>query len=282
MFLCHVIFDTLIIRQCVRTSTVLSTLLFYSEVGPFFFRSCANLSARRESEKVDNFISPSPSAMSFSEVILSSAWVRSNVLASPTDFFHLLHLPSAFSVCLDADSIPNSQFPFCKKKRNTQVDATNHRHFFLDKHPFEGEVCRLVFSFPEGLFPVAVCLSQEFSRGEQDGREPFHFPFGLLLVLWIMFHSKLISSIALAFRLPSYAISTLPVSLPSDLPLAAVSPEARFSSCLSREEKCFSRFFRSRYRTTIVLESVVVSRFTFLNSILNVRRDSNRLSCSDS
>ena len=51
---------------------------------------------------------------------------------------------------------------------------------------------------------------------------------------------------------------------PSTCPLAAAAPEAGFSSCLSREDKCFSRKCLFQVLDHHSLKSGVVSRFTFL------------------
>ena len=57
-----------------------------------------------------------------------------------------------------------------------------------------------------------------------------------------------------------------PFPLSLDLPLAAAAPEAGFSSCLSREEKCFSRLFYNQVSDHHVL------RYTPEDSILKVQR----------
>ena len=63
--------------------------------------------------------------------------------------------------------------------------------------------------FLEGLFLVGVPFTKEFRRGELDGREPLSFSHGFSLLLLIVFQSTLISSRALTFYCPLYAISTV-------------------------------------------------------------------------
>ena len=128
------------------------------------------------------------------------------------------------------------------------------------------------FSFAEELVPVGVPLSKKFRRGEVGCREPFPFPLDSRLV----FGSCVIPH--LSPREHGHHVVHCTQSpqflfpLPLDLLLAAVAPEAGCSSCLAREEKCFSRFFSSKYRTAIFVESGVVSRFTSVNSIFNAQR----------
>ena len=89
---------------------------------------------------------------------------------------------------------------------------------------------------------------QGFRHGELDGRELQPFP---LIVR--KFH---------CFFVP----------LPFDLPSAAATPVAGFASCLSQGEKCFSRFFCSRYRTSMFFSLLLSFDFPFLKSILSVQR----------
>ena len=84
---------------------------------------------------------------------------------------------------------------------------------------------------------------------------------------WVVFHSTLV----LCIQFPLFLLP-----FPSDLPLVAAAPEVGFSSCPSRQEKCFSRTSCSKYRTTIFLG--LVSRFAFLKTILNVQRKQRLLS----
>ena len=86
------------------------------------------------------------------------------------------------------------------------------------------------FSFTEGRFPVGVPLSKEFRR-----REPLPFPLGSLASS--LDRSTLISPRALTFCCPLQTISSV-----FSFALGLAAPEAGFSSCLSREEKYFSRF----------------------------------------
>ena len=74
-------------------------------------------------------------ALNFSEVIFSSAWVISGILATATEFFRFFGSPPAFSVCWKAHQQTNLQLPFFDEK-GTHVDAHNHRHFLLTLAPF--------------------------------------------------------------------------------------------------------------------------------------------------
>ena len=115
------------------------------------------------------------------------------------------------------------------------------------------------FSFLGGHFPVGVHLSEEFRCGELVDRELCPFSFGFLFILWIVsFHTYLLESTEL-FVVHCSESPMILFHLPLDWPSAAAAPEAGCSSCLSREEKCFSRTFCSRYRTTIFC-SLVLSR----------------------
>ena len=88
---------------------------------------------------------------------------------------------------------------------------------------------------------MGVHLWKEFRRGELDFRELLPCPLDYRLFSGSCF-TTLVSSRALTFCCPLYAITTVYFSLP----LAGAAPEAGFLSCLSREEKCFSRIFWSR------------------------------------
>ena len=122
--------------------------------------------------------------------------------------------------------------------------------FFLDSHSF-GKATHI-----EGLFLVWVPLSKELHRGELESGTS-RFSFGVSLILWIVFLSTLISSRSMTFCCPSSVICNLYFPSSLDLPLAAAAPEAGFSSCLSREAKCRSRIFCSKYRSTICFFSLV-------------------------
>ena len=103
------------------------------------------------------------------------------------------------------------------------------------------------------------------------GSRTLTFSFGLSLLLWIVFHTTLISS--RASRLP-----LLLFLLPLDMSLGAAAPEAGFSSSLSREEKCFSGVFCSKFQTTIKKKkSCVVSRFKHTDGTLYYTRSSQLL-----
>ena len=78
------------------------------------------------------------------------------------------------------------------------------------------------------------------------------------LCLWVLaysldrvsFHTDLLESIDLLLSIVGN-LHLFIFPLPLDLPLAAAAPEAGFSSCVSREEKCFSRIVCSRYWSAI-------------------------------
>ena len=68
-------------------------------------------------------------------------------------------------------------------------------------------------------------------------------PFGFLPLFRIVLHATLIISRALNFRSTLYAIPLFLVSVPFDLPLAAATPQGRFSDGFSLEKEGLSRFF---------------------------------------
>ena len=152
--------------------------------------------------------------------------------------------PTNETVGFSAHLLLRVQFLF--RKKNTQVDARNQAFPFGQPPFFQNEACWLVFFFSlRFLFLRIVAYVHD--------RVSFHtFPLGSIDLL------SIVRSIHCFF---SFALT-----------LVAVSSEAGFSNCLSRKRKCFSRFVSSMHRTTICFKSGVVSRFTFLNSILNVQR----------
>ena len=96
------------------------------------------------------------------------------------------------------------------------------------------------FPFLKHMFLSGSLSPREVRRRELDSREPLTFTLGLFLC---------------------------------PLPLSAAAPEAGFSSCLSREEKCFSQFSAPSVETNFFVKKFgVVSRFTLLSSILHVLR----------
>ena len=140
-------------RQSTRTSSVLSTLWNNSQGRTFFFLVLSQICLRKtgHAESVDNRACPifgkidsrriadipcrnTPFAMNFGEVILGSAWVRSNVLATTTAFFRFFDSPRPFPYARMHTyyQVWNSLLD----EKNTQVDASNHRHSLLDNHPF--------------------------------------------------------------------------------------------------------------------------------------------------
>ena len=111
------------------------------------------------------------------------------------------------------------------------------------------------FLFLKDFFLSGVPLSKDFHRGEPDGREPFPFPLDSRLIPGSCFIPHFCLR-AWTFRRPLCEIFNVDFLLPLDLPLAAAAPKAGCSSCLSRDEKCFSRTFCSRYQTTVVFSLV--------------------------
>ena len=70
-------------------------------------------------------------------------------------------------------------------------------------------------------------------------------PFGFLPLFRIVLHGTLIISRALNFRGTLYAISLFLVSVPFDWPLAAATPQGRFSNGFSLKKEGLSRIFYS-------------------------------------
>ena len=120
------------------------------------------------------------------------------------------------------------------------MDATSLKHSLCTITHLESQTIK---PFYKSQFPVGVPLSKEFRRGELDGLEPFPFSCGFLLLLWIVFQLTLylLESTDLLLSIARNTAVLFP--LPLDIPLAVAAPEAGFSSCFSREEKCFSRVF---------------------------------------
>ena len=219
----------------------------FPKLGPFFSRSFTNRNATRATRNFLTRVFPiscnidftgtahTPCRKSlfeenFSEVTLSSAWVSTNVLASTTEFFRFFGSHPAFTACLNVHLLPSLQFRV--DERNTQVDASNHRHFLLDNHPLEKRSILAGFSVLD--FSVGFPLSTKIILGQLDGREPFPFPLDSRLCFWIVYHSTLISWRAVNFLLciaRNPPLFLFPV--PWFLPLAAATPDSGFPSCPS-------------------------------------------------
>ena len=91
---------------------------------------------------------------------------------------------------------------------------------------------------------MRVPLSKEFPRGRLDGREPLSLSLGFSPLLdRVPFRTHLIESMHAPVVIHCARSPLFLFPLPLDLPLAAAAPEAGLSCRLSREEKCFSRFF---------------------------------------
>ena len=81
--------------------------------------------------------------MNLSEVMLSSAWVRSHVLVTTAEKFRFFGSPPAFVRMLKRTLAPKFAMPF-HDKRNTRVDASNHSIPFATNTFFLCETCRRV------------------------------------------------------------------------------------------------------------------------------------------
>ena len=137
----------------------------------------------------------------------------------------------------------------------------------------KGEACWLVFhtcktfacqgSSIQGIWPWRAGRSRTLS-----------FSFGFSLLFWIVFHSALISSRALTFCCPLYAISTASFSFARGLPFWLQQRQRRAFQVVFHEKRNASHDFSVPGIGTPFLKSGVVSRFTLLNHIFNVR-------CSD-
>ena len=114
------------------------------------------------------------------------------------------------------------------------------------------------FSFPEALVPFGLPSRCEFHRGAGRSRTPSS-SFGFSLLLWIVFHSTLLSSTALTF-----------------CPLDAISTVSFFRcpwSCPWPQQRHFSSWSRLEMRNASHKLSLQVwCPFTFVSSILNVQR----------
>ena len=121
------------------------------------------------------------------------------------------------------------------------MDAINHKHSLLDNHYFRRR------SMSAGL-----PFLKNFRRGERAVRSRnLSFSFASSLVQWVVFHSTPNSSRALTFHCLLSPLLRFP--LPSDLLLATAAPEAGGGLVKTsfRRDKCFSRIFCSKHRTTI-------------------------------
>ena len=108
-----------------------------------------------------------------------------------------------------SESLPtHTCSPVCNSlfdEKNTQVHAGNDRHFLVDE-------CRLKKPSTLAGFPFLKtfsCRGSSFQRipSWKAGRlRTLSFSIGLSLLLWIVFHSTLISLRALTFCCPWYAI----------------------------------------------------------------------------
>ena len=143
-------------------------------------------------------------------------------------------------VCLNAHIFPSLQFPCgCKEHsggcHQSPAFPSGHSSFKEAKHVGK-------FSVPERLFPVGVSFQGVPSWKVGRSRTPT-FSFGCSSLLWIVFHSTPISSRALTFCCPLYAISTVSFFLPLEVPLAAPAQEAFFFyKYFTRREKLLKHF----------------------------------------
>ena len=97
------------------------------------------------------------------------------------------------------------------------------------------------------VFPILKdfscwCPSVQGIPSRRAGRSrTLSFSVGFSFLVWIVFHSTLVSSSTLTFFVVICTQSPLFLFLVHlDLPLAAAAPEEGFSSCFSREEKFVS------------------------------------------
>ena len=146
-FILIVTTSELLVRQSIRTSNALPTLLKNSQRMTFllalFHKTFCDA---RQSERFGSSLPPfcqindfagiadTPCrrplfAPNFSEVTSLPAWVGSKVLATTTELLCFFGSPPLFSVCLNAHSqVCNHHFDH----RSTQVEAHVHKHFLLD------------------------------------------------------------------------------------------------------------------------------------------------------
>ena len=249
----------LLVRQSIRTSNALPTLLKNSQRMTFllalFHKTFCDA---RQSERFGSSLPPfcqindfagiadTPCrrplfAPNFSEVTSLPAWVGSKVLATTTELLCFFGSPPLFSICLNAHSDPSLQPSFWSQKHSSGGPCSQA---FPSGHslPLEAKnavATPLPFPLDSRLFSGS-CFIPHLSPRE-------HWPF-----------------VVHCAQSPLFLFY-----LPLDVPLAAATSEAGFSSSLSRE---VSRIFCSRCRTTIFSKTGAVSRFTFLNNILNVQR----------
>ena len=244
-------------------------LVVTPKVGPFFSRFFRSRSGTRSFRNFCTIFFPMFCKIDFDEITGTSC-KRSPVAINFSKGFYPLgpmswRLPQNYFVSLFAPSLfrmlertLSSKFaiPFFIKRTLRWMPVIT----FLTRR-----------SMLARLFPVGVLLSKEFRRGELNGREPFSFSLGFSFILWILFHTYLSAqSIDLLLSVGPNIHCLINLSL-RNLRLATAATDAGFSSCLSREEKCFSRNFCSRYQTPSK-KSGIFSRFTFVNSILSVHR----------
>ena len=136
------------------------------------------------------------------------------------------------------------------------MDVSNHRHSLFGQSSFENVKLVGWVSFPERLLPVGVPLCKKKKSSWRAGRS----------------HSTLPSSRVLTFCCPLHVISTVYFSFVLRLFLDCRSARDKFSSCFQGEENVSHELSVPGIGPPFFFESVVVSRFTFLNTILNVQR----------
>ena len=169
-------------------------------------------------------------------------------LGTTTELFRFCGLRPAFFRLLKRAFVPKFAIPFVHA-RNSRVGASNHKHSLLDKHPFKKEKHVGWFPFLQRACSCRGPFSKEFRRGELDGREPFPFPLGSRFFSGSCFIPHLTIRVYLLLSIVRFLYCFL-FLCPQTCPSLQQRQRWAFSSCLSREEKCFSRISCSRFRTT--------------------------------
>ena len=206
-------------------------------------------------------------AMSFSEVISSSASVQSNVFATTTDIPFLWFAPILFRM-LKRTLTPKFAVPFFDG-RNTQVDGSIHKHSPCGQSPFfRSEACWLVL-LSWKTFSCRGPFSEECRRGELDGRDALPFPLPSLSLSGSCFVPLLSPRGHWPFLVHCTQSQLLLFPFPLDLPLAAAAPEAAFCMMSVTRREMLLTYFLHRISHNHIFMFGPFSRFTFFEQYLD-------------
>ena len=151
-------------------------------------------------------------------------------------------------------------------RKRTLVDPSNHKHSLLDNHLLKRESMLAGFPLLKDLFLSKSLFPRNSVVESWTVAVPYLFLVDSRLVSGSCFMPHLSPREHWPFVVPCTHSPLFLFPLPLDVSLAAAAPQTGFTNCLSRVTN-----FLFQVSDHHIFRSGVVSRFTFLNSILNVQ-----------